>query len=63
MKPDLPIFAVQYSDSGAWIVRVLSDDPRLPAVMAVAVISWKEAQAVLESRSDAGSLRLIGQLE
>ena len=40
---DLPLFALQLTDSGAWLVRAPVDDPFLPAVVTVDVVSEPES--------------------
>jgi hypothetical protein len=46
-QSDLPLFAVQRSPSGEWIVRAPVDDPFLPAVAVVDVIGEPNALFVV----------------
>jgi hypothetical protein len=43
MQHDLPLFGLHLTDSGAWLVRAPVDDPFLPAVVTVDVVSEPES--------------------
>jgi hypothetical protein len=43
MEFEFPLYALRRSDSGRWVVWAPADDPRLPAVIAVAAFDevWR----------------------
>jgi hypothetical protein len=58
--PELPLFALERAAPGRWLVRAPSDDPLLPAVVAIAAVEepayagtskWQAANTVVMMRS------------
>jgi hypothetical protein len=38
MEIEFPLYAMQRTDNGRWLIRAPADDPRLPAVAVVAAL-------------------------
>jgi hypothetical protein len=56
MELELPLFALQRAETGAWLVHAPTDDPLLPPIVLVGVIESGPRWARTEPLSEAAGL-------